>query len=135
MANAWYNDFKRALQEKELDVKDDTPSVSLLDGADYTFSAAHTTYATDVPAGAKVAAAALSSPAISGAGVFDSADWVWSAVTGDQSEIIVLWLNAPTTPVADPLMAYFDTGMTGMPVTPGGGDINGTVHASGWWDL
>lgn len=135
MANAWYNDFKRALQEKELDVKDDGPKVSLIDGADYTFSASHTSYASDVGSGAKVAAASLSTPSISGSGVFDSDDWVWTAVTGDPSEIIVLWLDTPSSPVADPLMAYFDTGMTGMPVTPGGGDINGTVHGSGWWDL
>jgi len=134
-ANAYYDDFKRAVQEKELDIPSDTPTVSLIDTDDYTFDSGDASYASDVDAASKVAAAALSTPAIGAAGVFDSDDWTFPTVTGDQCEALITWLNGPTTPVADPLMAFYDTGMTGMPVTPSGGDINGTVNGSGWHAL
>lgn len=108
----------------------------MIDGADYTYSATHNTYAdAQVPAAAKVAVSPqLTSPTIVD-GVFDTADFVWTAVTGDVSENIILWNDTPTTPTADPLLAFYDTGMTGMPVTPNTGNINVTVHASGWFAL
>ena len=67
--------------------------------------------------------------------MFDTADFAWIAVSGVQSEAIIIWNDTPTTPTADPLCAFYDTGMTGMPVTPNGGNINVTVNASGWWAL
>ena len=33
------------------------------------------------------------------------------------------------------LIAFYDTGVTGLPVTPNGGTINCTIHSSGWWAL
>jgi hypothetical protein len=33
------------------------------------------------------------------------------------------------------MAAFYDTGLTGMPVTPNGGNINVTVNASGWFAL
>ena len=56
-------------------------------------------------------------------------------MTGDVSEAIIVWDDTTTTPTADLLIAFYDTGMTGMPVTPNGGNINVTVHASGWFAL
>src|SRR6476661_4605722 len=133
MANALYPKFKQALLNKEHDLDSDAIKATLVDAADYTYSAAHTTYATDVAGAGKVAVSgALTSPTIVD-GVFDTADFSWTAVTGDQSEDIILWNDTPTTPTADPLIAFYDTGMTGMPVTPNGGDINVTVNASGWF--
>ena len=135
MANALYSTFKQRLLNKELDLDTDTIKATLIDSADYTFSAAHDEYSggsTDVPAGAKVAeSGALGSPTIA-SGVFDTADFSWTAVTGDQSEAIILWDDSI---VNDALIAFYDTGITGMPVTPNGGDINVTVNASGWFSL
>lgn len=137
MANALYNPFKEQLLSNAtaIDMDGDTIKASLIDGADYTFSAAHDEYSggsTDVAAGAKVAeSAALGSPTCTN-GTFDTADFTWTAVTGDQSEIILLWDD---TVANDRLIAYYDTGMTGMPVTPNGGDINCTVNGSGWFAL
>lgn len=132
MANALYDTFKEALLNKEHDFSADTIKATLIDSADYTYSAAHDDYSTDVAAGAKVAASgALTSPTITN-GTFDTADFTWSTVSGDQSEAIILWNETPTP---DKLAAFYDTGMTGMPVTPNGGDINVTVNASGWFAL
>jgi hypothetical protein len=138
LANALYNTFKQGILDAgtaPFDLNTDVVKASLIDGADYTFSAAHDEYsggATDVAAGAKVAeSSALGSPTITN-GTFDTADFTWTAVTGDQSEIILLWDDTLTN---DRLIAYYDTGITGMPVTPSGGDIQVTVHASGWFSL
>jgi len=135
MANAAYPRFLQGLLAKELDMDSDGIKASLIDSADYTYSSSHASYATDVGSGAKVAASgALGSPTITG-GVFDTADFTWTSVSGDQCEAVILWDDTPTTPVADPLCIFYDTGLTGMPVTPSGGDINFTVHASGWFAL
>lgn len=135
MSNALYDTFKQGLLNKEFDLDTDTIQATLVDGADYTYSAAHDFYAgstPDVAAAAKVAASgALTSPSITN-GTFDTADFTWSTVTGDQSEAIILWDDTITD---DRLIAYYDTGMTGMPVTPNGGDINVTVNGSGWFAL
>ena len=135
MANALYNTFKQDLLNKVFDMDTDVIKASLIDSADYTYSAAHDEYSgasRDVAAAAIVAeSAALGSPTITN-GTFDTADFTWTAVSGDQSEAIIMWDDTLTN---DRLCAYYDTGMTGMPVTPNGGNINFTVHASGWFAL
>lgn len=135
MANLLYPKFKQALLNKEANLDTDSIIATLIDMADYTYGAAHVAYGTDVPGAAKVkASSALGSTTITD-GVFDSADFSWTAVTGDQSEGIILWDDTTTTPTADLLVALYDTGVTGFPVTPNSGDINVTVHASGWFAL
>lgn len=133
MSNNVYPKCKTALMNKELDFDTDTLQIALIDGADYVYSAAHADYGADVPAGAKVADVAMTSPDITSVdGTLDSAGWTWALVTGDVSEEIILYDG---THANDQLIANYDTGMTGMPVTPNGGDINGAVHASGWFAL
>lgn len=135
MANALYPRFKQGLLAGELDLSADSIKASLIDSASYTYSSTDTGYAADVAAGAKIAeSSALGSAAITD-GTFDTADFTWGSVSGNQSEDIILWDDTVTTPVADALVAFYDTGMTGMPVTPNGGDINVTVNASGWFAL
>jgi hypothetical protein len=135
MANALYSTYKEGLLDKLFDMNTDAIIAALIDAADYTYSAAHDEFSgasRDVAAVAVVATSAtLTSPTIV-SGVFDTADFVWTAVTGDQSEDIILYHDPSTN---DRLIAFFDTGMTGMPVTPNGGNINVTVNASGWFAL
>lgn len=136
MANALYNTAKEGfLGNTAFDLDTDVIKASLIDSADYTFSAAHDEYsggARDVPLVAIVAeSAALGSPTVVN-GVFDTADFSWATVTGDQSEAIILWDDTLTN---DRLILFLDTGMTGMPVTPSGGNINVTINASGWFAL
>jgi hypothetical protein len=135
MANVLYPKFKQSLLNKEHDLDTDIIKATLGDQGAYTYVASHTSYATDVAAGAKIAVSAqLTTPTIVD-GVFDTADFSWTAVSGAVSELIILWNDTTTTPIADALVAHYDTGMTGMPVTPNGGNINVTVHASGWFAL
>lgn len=133
--NSLYDTFLNGLGLKVFDLDADVIKATLIDSADYTFSAAHDFYGggtPDVAAAAKVAESGDISGTWSATGVFDSSDFTWSTVTGDVSEAIILWDDTITD---DRLIAFYDTGMTGMPVTPNGGNINVTVHGSGWFAL
>ncbi len=132
MANALYGLFKSSLLNKEHDLDTDEIDVILVDGDDYTSNIATDADISDVPVGARVAiSAAVTTPTLV-LGVFDHADFSWSSVTGDQSEEVVYYND---TEAADKLVCLFDTGITGMPVTPNGGDINVTVNPSGVFAL
>jgi len=133
MANVLYPLFKQALLNKEHDLNSDSILAVLLDSADYTYDDAHDAVG-DLSAGVVATSGALGSPTIAD-GVFDTADFSWTTVTGDQCEAIALYNDTPTTPTADPLILFMDTGITGMPITPNGGNINVTVNASGWFAL
>jgi hypothetical protein len=137
MANTHYNPFKQQLLDNStaLDLDADVLKASLIDLADYTFSAAHDEYsggALDVPAAAKVAESAQLTGVTCTNGTFDTNDFTWLTVAGDQSEAVILWDD---TIANDRLMTFYDTGITGMPVTPNGGNINVTINASGWFAL
>ena len=132
MANVLYPKYKQALLNKEHDMDTDAILAELIDTGAYTYAGTHSSFSTDVAAGSKIAVSpTLTTPTIVD-GVFDTADFSWTAVTGVQSEAIILYNNTHAT---KGLIAFYDTGMTGMPVTPNGGNINVTVHASGWFAL
>lgn len=135
MANALYSTFKEGLLNEAHDLNSDNIGIYLIDSADYTFSAGHDETSgggTDVATAAKVSTfTPLLSPTIA-SGVFDTADFAFTTVTGDQAEALILYNDTVTN---DPPIAFYDSSMTGMPVTPNGGNINVTVHASGWWAL
>ncbi len=130
MSNVLYPVYKQRLLDKAIDMDTDTLCALLIDSGDYTYSAAHDDLS-DVTAAGIVASANLTTLTIA-LGVFDSGDFTWATVSGDQSEAIILYDN---THASDALIAFYDTTITGMPVTPNGGNINVTVHASGWFSL
>lgn len=105
-----------------------TVTATLVDLADYTYSAAHQ-YISDVPAAARVASETIGTKTYT-AGVFDGADTTFTAVTGDPCEALVVWIDTGVEGTSQ-LVAYFDTGVTGLPVTPNGGDISTLWNASG----
>lgn len=138
MANALYPKFKEVLlnagASNPIDLDTNDIRALLVDLADYTYNAAHE-FLSDVASGSIVAVSgALGSKTIAG-GVFDSADFAFSAVTGDPCEAIILYQHSGGADSARRLIAFFDTGVGGLPVTPNGQDINITVHASGWFAL
>jgi hypothetical protein len=121
MANALYDTFKEGLLNKEFDLDTDGIMASLIDTGYYTYSAAHNEYSggsQDVSTSAKIAdtTCALTTPTISN-GTFDSDNFTWSSVAavtsgGDaQAEAIILWDDDIAN---DRLIAYYDTGMSGM---------------------
>lgn len=68
-------------------------------------------------------------------GLFDGADVTETAVSGASAEAIVVFIKNAGANTTWRLVAYFDTGITGIPVTPNGGDINLNWNASGIFQL
>lgn len=131
--NAVYPAYKDALLAGAADVALDTGTVkaALVDTGTYTYSAAHDFL--DDLSGVVGTAQTLTGKSISG-GWFDSADVTWSAVTGATVEAIVIYIDTGN-PATSRLVHYMDTGQTGLPVTPNGGDISYTVDVLGWFRL
>jgi hypothetical protein len=85
-----------------------------------------------IPEASKVS----TSPALTGVttetpfGTFDSDNFTWASVSGATCEALLLFVASGL----DQVIAWYDD-VAGLPITPGGGDINCTVHASGWFSL
>lgn len=132
MANRMYPAAKNALMTAGINLSSADIRAVLVDLTDYTYNAAHD-FLDDIPSGARVGTpVALASKTVGtvAAGVFDAADVTLSAVTGDQCEAIVLFVHTGTDSTAR-LLFFLDTGVTGLPVTPSGGDILIQWNASG----
>ena len=135
MANAIYPLYKQALLQADanVDIIAENVKAYLIDLADYTYSAAHD-FADDIIAGAKVATSGNLTTKSATNGTFDCDNFTWTAVTGDESEAVVFWIDTGVQGTSR-LVLFLDTGVTGLPVTPNGGDINLNVNASGLFTL
>ena len=121
MANELYASGREGFLDGSIDWDTDDIRAILIDTDDYTVNLATHDNLDDIPAGARVAVSgALTGKTVTG-GVADANDVTWSAVTGDQSEAIVLYKHTGTESTSR-LIAYIDSA-TGLPVTPNGGDI------------
>jgi len=58
----------------------------------------------------------------------------YTAVTGASIEALLIYIDTGSAATSR-LVAYIDTGVTGLPVTPNGGDIVITWNASGIFQL
>lgn len=120
MANALYGLGKQKFLEGTIDFITDTINCVLVDLADYTLAINTDDFLDDIPVAARVATATLSGKDVT-LGVFDANDVTFSSVTGDQSEALVIYKNTGVD-ATSPLIAFVDIA-TGLPITPGGGDI------------
>lgn len=134
MANALYPKWKEQLLQftANNNLSSGTVKVALVDTGIYTYNSADQFYST-------LSAAVVGTPQTIGSktftnGVFDGADATFTAVTGNSVEALVLYVDTGTTSTS-PLIAYIDTSVTGLPVTPNGGDISITWNASGIFAL
>ena len=135
MANVIYPKYREALLDGStgIDLNDGDVRVILVDTSDYTYSAAHD-FLDDVASGSRVATSgALTNTTVTN-GTFDADDVTFSSVTGDQSEALIFYLHTGTESTSR-LVAYIDTGVTGLPVTPNGGNISLAFNASGLFTL
>ena len=105
---------------------------ALIDTGTYTYSAAHQFYS-DLSGVVGTDQEILSKTQATG--TFDGTDLTFSAVTGDTCEALVLYRKNAGANTTWPLIAYIDTGVTGLPVTPNGGNITITWDASGIFTL
>lgn len=123
MTNTMYDKGRQKFLEGKIAWLTDTIKVVLVDTGAYTFGAGHE-FLSDVPSGARIATSAALAGKTTTSGVADANDSVWSAVSGVQSEAVVVYQDTGT-PGTSALIAFIDSA-TGLPVTPNGGDITVT---------
>jgi hypothetical protein len=121
MANALYGKGREKFLNADIDWAADNIKIVLVDVADYTVSIDTHEFLSDIAAGARVATSGNLASKTSTLGVADAADVTLTAVTGDQSEALVIYKDTGSA-ATSPLIAYMDTA-TGLPVTPNGADI------------
>lgn len=138
MANAIYPKFKEALMgaaaNSTLNAAEGTTGVfaALVDTGTYTYSAAHEFYSS--LSGIVGTDQEITTKTISN-GTFDGNNVTFTAVSGNSCEAIVLYRKNAGANTTWRLIAYIDTSVTGLPVTPNGGDISITWNASGIFTL
>jgi len=134
MANAVYPIYKQNLlagtSGYDLDNDDATngPFCALVDTGTYTYSSAHDFY-NDL-SGVVGTDQRIVAPTVTN-GTFDGNDLTYSSVSGNSVEALVIYRHNSGANSTWPLVAYIDTGVTGLPVTPNGGNITVTWNASG----
>jgi hypothetical protein len=124
MANALYGKGRQKFLDGDIDWTNDNIKVVLVDTADYTVSIDSHEFLSDVASGGRVATSNNIGSKTSTLGVADAGDVTFTAVTGDQSEALVIYKDTGSA-ATSPLIAYIDTA-TGLPVTPNGADITVT---------
>ena len=134
MANALYPLWKEQLLQftANNNLSAGTVKVALIDTGTYTYSATDQFYSS-------ASAAAVGTPQTIGSktftnGVFDGADVTFTSVTGNSVEALIIYVDTGVAGTS-PLVAYIDTSVTGLPVTPNGGNIAITWNASGIFAL
>ena len=130
MANAVYPKYKELLlgTQTASSLTAGTVKVALVDTGTYTYSAAHNFY--DDISGVVGTPKTIGTVTVVN-GLFDGDNVTFSAVSGATCEALVIYIDTAGAAGTDPLVAYIDTGVTGLPVTPNGGDITITWNASG----
>jgi len=115
-----------------IDMASDDIKVVLVTSS-YTFAASDEFLDPAIIVGNRVATSAnLASKTVTD-GVFDADDLTFTAVTGSQVTQVVMYKDTGTETTSS-LIVYWDT-MTGLPVTPNGGDITIAWDASGIFSL
>lgn len=137
MANAIYPIYKTAIlsasSNVSLTVDDatDGPFCALVDTGTYTYSAAHDF--NDDLTGEVGTDQRITAPTVGSVsqGTFDGNNLTYTAVTGNSVEALVIYRHNAGANTTWRLVCYIDTSVTGLPVTPNGGDITVTWNASG----
>jgi hypothetical protein len=139
MANALYPKWKEALLQHTANSNlngSGTTGVyaALIDTNDVGYNAAHEFFSSVVAAqiGAEQEIGATKSYT---GGVFDGANVTFTGVSGDQAEAIVIFRKTAGANTEWCLVAFLDTDITGLPVTPNSGDITVSWNASGIFGL
>ena len=138
MANAVYPEYKEfllsAAANVSLTVDDatDGPFCALVDTGAYTYSAAHDFF-NDL-AGIVGTDQRITAPTVAN-GTFDGTDLTYTSVTGNSVEALVIYRKNVGANTTWKLVVYLDTSITGLPVTPNGGNITVTWNASGIFTL
>lgn len=121
MANAVYPKAKEGFLGGDIAWDSDNIKVSLVDTGAYTYSSSDD-FLNDIAGGAIIATSGnLAGKSITN-GVADANDVTITAVSGVSVEALVIYQDTGSSATSR-LIAYLDTGVTGLPFTPNGGDV------------
>lgn len=135
MANAIYPKYKQALLDASTntDINDGDVRMILLDLNDDAYNAADE-FLSDILAGARVAVSTTLQATTVVNGVFDADNITLTGVSGDVCEALIFYVHTGVEGTSR-LVAFMDTGVSGFPITPDGGNINVTFNGSGIFAL
>lgn len=134
MANAIYPKYKETIlgAASNTNLLTGTVKVALVDTGVYTYNAAHQFFSS--------LTGVVGTPQTIGAtksvtnGVFDGGDVTFTGLSGNSVEALVIYVDTGTAGTS-PLVAFIDSNVTGLPVTPNSGDVTITWNASGIFAL
>ena len=131
MANAIYPKYKEAILAASANVslRTGTVKVALSTAA---YNSAHDFY-DDVSANSIGTPQTIANTTVTN-GLFDGDNVTFTAVTGNSVEALLIYIDTGSAATSR-LVAWIDTSVTGLPVTPNGGDISITWNASGIFQL
>lgn len=130
MANVIYPKFKEAIMRSDPDsnLLSGTVKTTLIVAGAYVYNSGHD-FLNDVTAGRVANSAALTAKTVT-SGIFDAANTTFTAVSGPAANAVILWIDTGNEATSR-LFAYLDTDITGLPITPNGGDINLNWNTTG----
>lgn len=140
MANALYPTYKQKLLNPGalglssgtgVDLADDNIKIALIDTGVYTYNSAHEYYSS---VSGVVGTPQLLTSKTTTNGVFDAADVTFTGLTGNSVEAYIIYKDTGST-ASSPLIAYFDSATSGLPLTPNGGNVTIQWNASGIFAL
>ena|SRR5664279_6276887 len=121
MADFMYTLAKKKILDADIDLLVDNIKVVLVDALDYTPAQATDEFLSDIVAAGRVATSPNLATKTTTGGAFDAADVTFTAVTGDQLEMAVIYKDTAVA-TTSPLIAKLDS-VTGLPYTPSGADV------------
>lgn len=134
MANKLYPKTKKQFLQAGVDLSAVNVRAMLVDTGAYTYSDTHD-FLDDIPSGARIAVSgSLTGKTFGDDGSFNSDDPTFTGVSGASIEAIVLYIHTGTESTSR-LIMFQDTGVTGLPLSPDGSDVQITVDAGGWFVL
>ena len=121
MANTLFDAGRASFLDGGISWSSDTIKLVFVDHGVDTPLPSSDQFLSDIGAGARIATSGAFASNTSTAGVANAANVTVSAVTGAQFESIVIYKDTGSAGTSN-LIAFIDTA-TGLPCTPGGGDI------------
>lgn len=136
MASGWYTKGLLKVLNGNVDLLTDDLKVMMVDTAGYTVDLDADEFISAIPSGERVAVSGnLASKTVTidtaptpDKVVFDAADALFTAVSGDPTEAVVLFKDTGN-PATDVLIAYFDGASVAF--TPNGNNVTCEFSASG----
>jgi hypothetical protein len=135
VSNAFFSKGRQAFALGQVNwgtgIGGDTIKAVLVDAADVTINTATMDFLDDIPLAARVATATLSGKSAVD-GVLKAGNTLFTAVSGDQVEALVIYKDTGVE-TTSPLLIVFDTTAASAAISliPNGGDITAVWNASG----